>query len=170
MGGRKQIFALQGPLLGAGGASPPNPAASSCRMQCGIRTGQRQEQAARPGPGCVKARRGFLCCPLPRDLAAAPAPAPARHGSPGGAWLSQLGPPHPSSLESWIHRIIKVEKDLSDHHSNQQPAAPPCPTSPCPQVLHSHVFESFQGWRLHSYPGQFVPVLHNPFGEEISPI
>jgi len=31
------------------------------------------------------------------------------------------------------------------------------------------IFEHLQGWQLHHFPGQPVPMLHNPFGEEIFP-
>lgn len=87
MGRRKQIFALQGPLPSSVLEVPPNPAASSCRMER-VGSQQRQEQAVRPGLGCVKAGRGFLCCPLRRDLAAAPSTCSCTSLQPRRSWVS----------------------------------------------------------------------------------
>lgn len=38
---------------------------------------------------------------------------------------------------------------------------------PYPQVLQLQVFEHLQEWWLHHFPGKPIPVLNNPFCEEI---
>ncbi|KAK4826124.1 LOW QUALITY PROTEIN: hypothetical protein QYF61_005276 [Mycteria americana] len=46
------------------------------------------------------------------------------------------------------------------------------PSPPLNHVLKHHIYTSFkylQGWRLNHFPGQLVPMLDNPFGEEIFP-
>lgn len=49
---------------------------------------------------------------------------------------------------------------------------PGLPTPPLSHVSKNHVYMSFkylQGWRLHHFPGQPVPMFDNPFREEIFP-
>ncbi|PKU29473.1 protein diaphanous hypothetical protein [Limosa lapponica baueri] len=52
---------------------------------------------------------------------------------------------------------------------NPNPALPSPPLNHVPQ---HHIYPSFkylQGWQLHHFPGQPVPMLDNPFSEEIFP-
>ncbi|KAK4829643.1 hypothetical protein QYF61_005936 [Mycteria americana] len=70
--------------------------------------------------------------------------------------------------------------DLADNRLGwERPLRPSSPTvnltlpsTPLNHVPKCHIYTSFkylQGWRLHHFPGQPVPVLDNPCGEEIFP-
>lgn len=57
-----------------------------------------------------------------------------------------------------------MEKTSGVTKSNYPPRTSPVfTTSPCPQVPYPPVFEHFQGWELHYFPRQAVPVLYNTF-------
>ncbi|KAK4817647.1 LOW QUALITY PROTEIN: hypothetical protein QYF61_023237 [Mycteria americana] len=47
----------------------------------------------------------------------------------------------------------------------QKPSTAKSTTTPCPSAPHVHL----QGWGLNHFPGQPLPMLHNPFREEIVP-
>lgn len=65
MGGRKQIFALQGPLLGAGGASLQIqlPAAAGCSVGSEQAKGRSRQPGL--GPGVLKPDVAFSAVPSP---------------------------------------------------------------------------------------------------------
>lgn len=63
------------------------------------------------------------------------------------------------------HNVKELQNPSGWRFLRSSPAAPS--TAPCPHMPLLHIFESLQGFQ--HFPGQPVPVLHNPFGEGIFP-
>jgi len=88
-----------------------------------------------------------------------------------GSWrvvVTLCQPPGHFTLQL-IHRIIetfRLEKTSKFIESNRKPNTAKMPTPNC--VPKRHIY-TFQGWWLHHFPGQPVPVLYNPFREDIFP-
>lgn len=53
--------------------------------------------------------------------------------------------------------------------TSSQPSTAGATTEPHPRCHIHMVFEQFQGWRLHRFPGLPLPVLYNPFSNKIFP-
>lgn len=66
------------------------------------------------------------------------------------------------------HKIIQVKKDLRGHQV-QPSTKSHQPTEPYCEVPRPLVFEHLQGWSLHHFPGEPVPMLNQPFSEEFIP-
>ncbi|KAK4806266.1 hypothetical protein QYF61_013410 [Mycteria americana] len=103
-------------------------------------------------------------------------------------------PPHFSTYQKLYHSMITVPKTAFNHHITHKsfsvrnkrnhlgwkgPLRSSSPTvsltltsPPLNHVPKHHIYMAFkylQGWRLNHFPGQPVPMLDNPFGEEIFP-
>ena len=80
--------------------------------------------------------------------------------------------PVPSDTSHAFHRItesLSLEKNFKSIESNPEPNMAKPPLNRVPK---HHVYTSFkdpQEWGLNPFPGQPVPVLDNPFGEESFP-
>ncbi|KAK4811465.1 hypothetical protein QYF61_010344 [Mycteria americana] len=81
-----------------------------------------------------------------------------------------MAPGHHEIIESQNHRIVEVGKDLL--RSLSPTVNLPLPSPPLhhvPEHLIQTSFKYLQGWRLNHFTRQPVPMLDNPFSEEIFP-
>ena len=72
-------------------------------------------------------------------------------------------------IQNRSHRIIRLEKTLKIIESTVKLTLPSLPLN---HVLKCHIYtvsKYLQGWWLHHFPGQPVPMLDHPLSEEIFP-